>query len=380
MKCIRRLLIVLSLLIFFALVITPVIAQDDATVRIAYFAFDPSVYDTYIDGEIASFSAGWSKVGWKVPLVFLPTYRPDSATPYFSMETGTHSFSFVPSGASMDAPLLGPEEIALEAGHRYSLAVIGDMEAGNLSVLTIDETEACVDIDHENNHVSFFIHNVYNGPPITLVSGDRIITDSLEYGEWVLNIEPVEFAGSVAYFTDDPTNKLFELVPSGVEHRTIDMTSITGKYPGEVGQDIFWDYNWAYYGDATIDDGGMVSVGDVVGGEISSSTHRMSYTLTLNSPMTIDVFVLGTGARTADSMGDGVMDPMLYIYDDEENLLFWNDEGTGLSMHKGGEEGAFDAALETVGLDAGVYKIHVGGFADLIGGPFGLIVRQTPGT
>jgi hypothetical protein len=71
---------------------------------------------------------------------------------------------------------------------------------------------------------------------------------------------------------------------------------------------------------------------------------------------------------------------MLFIYDEQGNLLFWNDEGTGLSMHKGGEDWVFDAALETVSLNAGVYTIEVAGFVDLNAGPFALIVRKTSGT
>ena len=70
---------------------------------------------------------------------------------------------------------------------------------------------------------------------------------------------------------------------------------------------------------------------------------------------------------------------VLYIYDANGDLLFWNDEGTGLSVHKGGEDGVFDAALENVPLNAGIYSVQVAGYGDFVAGPYGLIVRESPG-
>lgn len=155
MKLFSRMIFVIGLLLLLGLATSPVIAQDDVSVRIAYAAFDPAQFDTYIDGEIASFSPGWEKVGWKTPLAFWPIFHPDVATPYLTFDSGDHSFAFVPLGENMDAAILGPENFTFEAGHRYSLALIGDLEAGNLQLLAIDETEACGDIDLENNFVAF---------------------------------------------------------------------------------------------------------------------------------------------------------------------------------------------------------------------------------
>lgn len=215
---------------------------------------------------------------------------------------------------------------------------------------------------------------------MTIVANEEVVTDNLVYGDWTLIVKPVEFSGVAFYFTDDPSNPVLAEEESADEHRVNNLSIVTGKYPGEVGQNIFMDFNWHYSGNVTIDDGGKVNIGDVVGGEILASTHRTAYTLNLESDMVIDIFALGVGPRTPDSLVGDTFDPMLYIYDDEGNLLFWNDEGTGLSMHKGGEDWVFDAALEVVSLKAGTYSIQVGGFSDLIGGPYAFIVRQTPGT
>ena len=83
---------------------------------------------------------------------------------------------------------------------------------------------------------------------------------------------------------------------------------------------------------------------------------------------------MGTGPRTADSVGSDLFDPMLFIYDVQGSLLYWNDEGPGLSMHKGGV--ASDAGLTAVSLNAGVYAIQVAGYGDLNVGPYALIVRK----
>ena len=341
-----------------------------------YFAFDPNEYDTYVDGEQASFSPGWAKVGWATPLVFFPVFRFDTATPYIDFKTGVHSFAFVPAGQDLGAAILGPQEVTFEAGHRYSLAIIGEIENGTLSLLTIDETEAFQGSDLENSYLAIVIHDTPGAPPIDVIMGSDkdVVVDNLEYGQWATFMGTEEFPYWEVFTAEDPPVKLFELDPSAVQHRISDLAALSGSYPGEVGKDIFWDYNWAWAGDVTIAAGGEVAVGDAIAGKIDAPTHRVAYTLRLDLSTVLDIFAIGTGPRTADLIDTGLFDPMLFIYDEHGNLLFWNDEGPGLSQHKGGA--ASDAALTTVSLNAGVYTIQVAGYADLGAGPYALIVRR----
>jgi hypothetical protein len=95
----------------------------------------------------------------------------------------------------------------------------------------------------------------------------------------------------------------------------------------------------------------------------------VAYTLSLDSDTRLNIDVVSTGLRTADSIQSGLFDPMYYVYDSSGRLLFWNDE-------RSAEDGTPNAGLEGVSLKAGVYTIHVGGFTDLIAGPYRLVVAS----
>ncbi len=373
-----RVFVILSVLALLALAITPLAAQDEARVRIGYFAFNPSEYDTYIDGELASFSPGWSKVGWNTPLIFLPEYRFDSATPYLAFDRGVHSLAFVPTGEDIGSAILGPQDVTFEAGHHYSLAVIGEMADDSLSLLTIDETEAFKGVDPGNNFMDVVVHDILGAPPIDIIMGEEVVVDNLEYGEWAVYISSEEFSAFAVYTAEDQPTLLFQLDPSAAQHRICALSVLTGSYPGEVGKDIFWDYNWNYAGEVVLDAGGEAAVGDALAGKIEAPTHRVAYMLNLDTDAVLDIFALATGPRTEDSNGFGLFDPILHIYDERGNLLFWSDDGVGVSQHKGGEAGAADAALAAISLNAGVYSVQVAGFSDLGAGPYALIIRESP--
>lgn len=105
---------------------------NDATMarlRVAHFVFGGPNIDLLVNGEVpvnkdvvqADFPAGF--VGG-----------------YLYLEPDTYSVAVVPTGEGVDEALIGPLDIPLEAGHRYTLAMTGQLEDESLTPLVMDDT------------------------------------------------------------------------------------------------------------------------------------------------------------------------------------------------------------------------------------------------
>jgi len=122
-------------------------------------------------------------------------------------------------------------------------------------------------------------------------------------------------------------------------------------------------------------DGGAVTVGDEIAGEISEVAKRVRYTLTVDADTTLNLYANAAGMRKHDSWGTGRFDPSLYIYDAQGNLLFWNDD-LNFADNFSGAPNAFDAGLEGVTLEAKTYIVEVAGSIDIISGPYTLVIES----
>jgi hypothetical protein len=363
-----------------AVVITPFAgAQEEAgtaRVRIGYFAFDPREFDTFIDGEPAPFGASWEKAGW------LAWSHPDPSysyivccvtTPYIDFSSGVHSFAFAPKGEGLGAAVLGPQEVTFEAGHVYSLPIIGEMDEDSLSLLVIDETEAFSEADLSADFMIVAVHDIAGMPSVdakATVSGEAT---HLEYGQFMTGWWTGGRMLSIHVSTagDQPTT-LFSfstvLVPAGIS----DLEAYMGSYPGERGKDYFFAFNWGNPGEITVIDGGTVAVGDEISGEVAEVAQRVKYSLTLEADMVLNTYANATGTSTAGYASGGMFDPALYVYDAQGNLVWWNNE----ISWEDDLAGKYDAGLEGIALAAGVYSIEVGSANDLTSGPYKLIVES----
>lgn len=135
MKKFASVLFILCLTASFALAQTDVAtetATDDATMarlRVAYIVLGSPNVDVLIDGEIAM-NAGQ-------PLANIICCQ---FTGYMYLMPGTYSVAIVPTGQGTDEALIGPLDVTLEAGHRYTVATMGQVEDKSLTPLVIDET------------------------------------------------------------------------------------------------------------------------------------------------------------------------------------------------------------------------------------------------
>jgi hypothetical protein len=297
--CTKRLLFVLMIVVLAlpALAIIPSAgAQQETTgvarVRIGYFAFDPREFDTFIDGEPASFGAAWEKVGWlgcRVPgaeyIVLCTT------TPFIGFSSGAHSFGFAPKGEGLDAAILGPQEVTFEAGHVYSLAIVGELDDNSLNLLVIDETEVFSEADRNADFMVISVMDIKGLPALDIRMTLNGETTRKEYGEFFTGWWPGGLTLSVNVSTagDQPTT-LFSFgtvpVPAGVS----DFGGYFGSYPGELGEDYFLAVNWGYPGEVAVIDGGTVAVGGAVSGEVAEVAQRVRYTLTLDATTVLNIY------------------------------------------------------------------------------------------
>lgn len=129
------------------------VMTDDATMarlRVANLVFDSPNVDLLVNGEIL--------VNGSVPQANLFAGYIGG---YLYLEPGTYSVAVVPTGEGVDAALVGPLDMALEAGHRYTLAMMGQMEDENVKPLVMDDTAILrTSRTSPEQHSVIFINNV----------------------------------------------------------------------------------------------------------------------------------------------------------------------------------------------------------------------------
>lgn len=366
-------LVIMALIL--AMLPVSVTAQDEETarVRIGYFAFDPRTVDTYIDGEIASFSDGWAHIRWnEAPFPGFPLIRTKFTTPYVSLPAGPRSFAFVPKGEELSSAILGPIEVVLEADHMVALAIVG--HDGNFDLVASDETVALGDADPGEHFIFNFVHNIKGAPPLDQSTNYQLVIENLAYRHMGTVIEPAGPAYLSVTATGDPSTVFLD-GPSEAIPSISNFAAFFGEYPGNPGEDFFGTYDWDYTDEITVLDGGPVTVGDEVPGTIEETAQRIRYTLTLEDDAVLNIYVRATGDRSPDSFDAGPFDSSLVIYDADDRLLFWNDEFS-IADNTMGTLDAFDAGLEGVPLTAGSYLVEVGGSVDIIAGPYMLVIQN----
>jgi len=337
-----------------------------AQMRIGYFAIHPKAFDTYIDGELASFVPGLTQLSdvvlasrWQHG-----SYQQYVTTPFMNLPTGSHSIAFVPVGESLDTAILGPEEIVLEDDHVYSIAVIGRLENDTLNVLVIDETGATAAGSPAAN---VFVHDIVGAPPLTISMGGNEVTTGLEYGQYAIYTWPSRYGPRQSGVlriseTNDPDTVLFQESWSAFDGNS-SLIGLTGLYPGGNGESYHSYEGQNTPGDIPTFDRGAIDIGDVVSGELLEAYSRDRYTLTLDAASTLNIYVNHVGRATA---GGSIFDTYVFIYDGQDHLLLWNDDRTG---------GSANAGIEDYELAAGTYVIEVGGFADFYAGAYELRVE-----
>jgi uncharacterized surface protein with fasciclin (FAS1) repeats len=92
--------------------------------------------DIYMDGDIVLLGSPRRELT-NVPVAWMTGFQ--------YLKPGSHTVTVVPTGKSVDEAMIS-EDVTLKAGHRYTVAVMGQLEDDNHDALVIDETAAVEEV------------------------------------------------------------------------------------------------------------------------------------------------------------------------------------------------------------------------------------------
>jgi uncharacterized surface protein with fasciclin (FAS1) repeats len=97
---------------------------------------------------------------------------------------GTYTIALVPSGETLDQALVPPTEVMVEAGHRYTVAAIGQLADKDVHPLVVDETalESGLGANPSDN-LTIDINNLKGAESITELADGKIVAENIKYGE-----------------------------------------------------------------------------------------------------------------------------------------------------------------------------------------------------
>lgn len=191
----------------------------------------PSV-DVYVDGEVA-INGGTPQTG----------IEPLFTWGYHYLTPGAHSVALVPTGAGLDQALVGPIKVTVEAGHRYTVAMLGQNDDPSHEALVIDETAAYEAIGvtpTDRAHIS--INNLEGVAGLKIRVAEAVVEPNVPHGEFQAAIWPSGYvdgysltvAGKPDEVLEATTGQLFFAPASD------SLLCYAGRYPGNVTADFDW--------------------------------------------------------------------------------------------------------------------------------------------
>ncbi|MFZ4812991.1 MAG: DUF4397 domain-containing protein [Phototrophicaceae bacterium] len=142
----------------------PVLAQGDAHIRVAHFSVDAGPVDVYVNGELALMGLEFGDV-----------------TSWYVATAGTYNVSMAPNATSIDAAVLGPLDVVVEADGWYTIAALGFAERPDIAPLTVQVIiEDFSPIASAETRVTMF-HGIPNALPISVLANDTLLVAGLGY-------------------------------------------------------------------------------------------------------------------------------------------------------------------------------------------------------
>jgi hypothetical protein len=178
-------------------------APNDATqarLRLAHFVFGGPNVDLFVNGTLV--------INGPLALTNLPA---GYITGIVYLSPGTYHVAVVPTGKGIAQALLGPLDVPLAAGHRYTLAMIGQLKDKSVKSLLIDETAAELKIGAApTDSVRIIVNNLAGPSGIASVWGGKIISTNIAYGGFAAERYPVGNAAIQLTVTGKPNLRLLE--------------------------------------------------------------------------------------------------------------------------------------------------------------------------
>ena len=342
---------VILLLLLLGMSLSAAAQSDGAQLRLGHFVLDVPSVNLYADGSAVKTLDG------SVALYASMTLPSE----YVDFTAGAHTFAVAPDGETLNSAVVGDQEFTLEAGHRYLLALLGNVPADDLHFTLIDETAVIASKDITKSAVSILINNLAGIEGMDGSVGGKPLFSNLAYGDYFVMQDPTEGSGSLIVDHNNPDAVILDVPEAtGSPAHFFAVFVFAGTFSGALYEGYVPLYTGQYEGDLTISDGGTISVGDSVPVSFTDMGQRTRFTLTLDTPAVLDV--VQSGEEGADAF--------LRMYDAAGNLLRENDE---LSTDDNADN-VWDAGWKGLSLDAGTYLVEAATFADTGTGLFTLSV------
>jgi hypothetical protein len=322
--------------------------EDSARIRLAQFAIDAPELEIFVNDVVYVAADGTTE------------FPPGGVSNYVDFPAGTYTIALSPVDAGIDGAVVGPESLIMEAGHTYTLAVVGQYADDDLRFLLVDETEAFPDVANISSRI--LVHNLKGAPNIDMLADGEVIVSDLAYGEAATAEQPIGSIDTILFTAaGDSETVIFEGGLPFWNAGTTYLLALSGNYPGEVGADYFPISAIVYMGEIATSDAGAIALGDEVTGELTASGERVTYTLELEDDAVVDVLL----AAPTDSS----LDAYVRLYDMDGKLLVENDELSFLDE-------VTDAGIMDYALEAGVYTVEVASWGDAFPGAYTLSVTE----
>jgi hypothetical protein len=321
---------------------------ETVRVRLAQFAVDAPELEIFVDDVLYVAPDGSTHV------------PPGSVSTHVQFPAGSYRVALSPVDAGAEGAVVGPEAFAFEAGHTYTLAVVGQFADDDVRFQLIDETEAFPDVATISSRI--LVHNLKGAPNIDMIADGEIIISDLAYGEVATADQPIGSIETILFTAaGEPETVIFQ---GGLPiwHRgTTYLLALSGNYPGEPGTDYFPIPAIVYMGDITTVDGGSIALGDELEGEVTAPGERVSYTLELEEEAVVNILLT--------ALADSSLDAYVRLYDADGNLLVENDELDFIDEPT-------DAGITDYTLAAGSYTLEVASWGDAFPGTYVLSVAE----
>lgn len=225
-KKMLRFLLLALLLCGMALPARPAAASDDhAQIHVLHLVADGPAVDVLIDDEVQ-----------------LEELSPGTFSDILEVKPGDHTLVLTPHGEEDAA--IGPLDVTLEAGHRYTVAAMGQAADDDLSALVIDETAEMEGVDMAANTFRIIINNIAGSPPISFYEAGEFLEKNIAYGSYSAQaFTPFSWDTGMAVAGEDLEDVVFPFDTEADnfggfwEPYTVYVYGLMGTYPGTPDED-----------------------------------------------------------------------------------------------------------------------------------------------
>jgi len=103
---------------------------------------------------------------------------------FLYVKPGTYSIALVPEGGKLDQTLFKPVDVKAEAGHRYTVAAIGQLADKDVHPLVVDETAIEAGLNANiSDAKTIDVNNLKGADSITEQAYGKTVAENIKYGE-----------------------------------------------------------------------------------------------------------------------------------------------------------------------------------------------------